>query len=327
MTLKFMDVYFSRAYASCYSEVEKAEVCEYRHYSALGEVFYVFLKRKIDSDRLDGYYDIITPYGYGGPVICKTPSESTEELVRTFSDEFTQYCTENNIVSEFVRFHPLANNHIYFKEHYSPEFNRKTVCVNLTEKDAMSTVTARCRRASRDAVKKGVEIIFDFSGKYLDDFHRIYLQTMDKNHASQYYHFDKQFFKGMCSKLRDQVFFVHALFDNKVVASVMFLCFYDYIHYHLLGTDPEFYHLNANTLILTSVIQWGIEQGKIAIHLGGGYTNAEDDSLLVFKKSFTKEELYDFYIGKKIYNQEIYDKLCEEKNIDKTSAFFPLYLS
>ena len=39
-----------------------------------------------------------------------------------------------------------------------------------------------------------------------------------------------------------------------------------------------------------------------------------------------KETIYDldFYIGKKIWNKEIYDKLCKIKNV-KDDGFFPAY--
>jgi len=43
-------------------------------------------------------------------------------------------------------------------------------------------------------------------------------------------------------------------------------------------------------------------------HLGGGNTSSEKDSLFIFKSNFSNN-LMDFFIGKKIHNQQIYDKI------------------
>ena len=98
-----------------------------------------------------------------------------------------------------------------------------------------------------------------------------------------------------------------------------------YLHYHLSGALKDFRELQANSLLLYEVAKWGSENGYKKFHLGGGYTS-EDDSLYKFKKSFSKREDNDFFIGKKIYNKEQYDYLmnvlgenCED------SSFFPAY--
>ena len=33
----------------------------------------------------------------------------------------------------------------------------------------------------------------------------------------------------------------------------------------------------------------------------------------------------DFYVGRKIWNKDIYNKLCEIKNVDKNEEYFPAY--
>lgn len=61
------------------------------------------------------------------------------------------------------------------------------------------------------------------------------------------------------------------------------------------------------------------------IHHGGGRSNAEDDSLYIFKKQFGQNTLLDFYIGQKIWDQKMYDKICKIMDVDKDSGFFPAY--
>ena len=59
------------------------------------------------------------------------------------------------------------------------------------------------------------------------------------------------------------------------------------------------------------------------LHFGGGRSNAIDDSLLKFKRNFSKQK-GDFYIGKKIHNSEIYDivlKQWQERHSKAASTY------
>ena len=84
--------------------------------------------------------------------------------------------------------------------------------------------------------------------------------------------------------------------------------------------------MQANNLLLYEVAKWGNENGYEIFHLGGGY-ESDSDSLYKFKKSFSKLEDNDFYIGKKIHNVRIYNYLTEIVNEAKLnkSTFFPEY--
>ena len=64
------------------------------------------------------WYDFVTPYGYGGPLITEVEDGAKEQLVKAFYEEFSRYCAEQKIVSEFVRFHPIAQNALDFIEVY-----------------------------------------------------------------------------------------------------------------------------------------------------------------------------------------------------------------
>ena len=61
------------------------------------------------------------------------------------------------------------------------------------------------------------------------------------------------------------------------------------------------------------------------IHHGGGRSSSEEDNLYKFKKQFAKNTKFDFYLGKKIWNKEIYNKLCNEVKVSKDEEYFPAY--
>src|SRR5699024_109412 len=117
------DIYFDSNYGKLYENHEKGETNFFEFDSTYGRIEHMFIKRKIPN-KINGrsYYDIITPYGYGGPIIknCKDGFQSL--LVEEYKQEFQIFCEENNIVSEFVRFHPLENNADEFNDMYHISF-------------------------------------------------------------------------------------------------------------------------------------------------------------------------------------------------------------
>ena len=71
-----------------------------------------FIKIKVPSfNNLLGevYFDLETPYGYGGPI-----SNTTDQnFILRSNLKFSKWVKSNNIISEFVRFHPLFDTKIY----------------------------------------------------------------------------------------------------------------------------------------------------------------------------------------------------------------------
>lgn len=60
------------------------------------------LQKKISNDNLC-YFDLITPYGYGGPVI---EGELSNESILDYYKHYYEFCENNNILTEFIRFNP-----------------------------------------------------------------------------------------------------------------------------------------------------------------------------------------------------------------------------
>ena len=101
------------------------------------------------------------------------------------------------------------------------------------------------------------------------------------------------------------------MYDGKPIAGSMFMFSDDYAHYHLSGRDREYSRFAANNLILWYAIRKAKERGCKWFHFGGGTTGNEDDSLLKFKKEFSKTET-EFWIGKRVHNREIYDTIVAQ---------------
>jgi hypothetical protein len=330
--VNYPDIYFTPEYSNLFAEVEGGESISFHYCSQIGEVYYPFILRPIIfNNEHQNYYDIISPYGYGGPIILTCEDGGKQKLLKEFDTKFSQYCFENRIISEFVRFHPLLKNFEYCNEIYQTEFNRHTVVIDMTSNNPyQDSFTSKCRNTIQKAQKNNVKIEFDFTMQSIEKFHSLYTMTMQKNYASNYYFFDEQFFKKTMEQLQDHIVIVNAIYNNEIIGTAMFMYYGHFLHYHFSATNPEYYKLASNNLILSEMTKWGKQNGINYFHLGGGYTTDPHDSLLSFKKSFSKKNLCEFWIGKRIRDFNAYQRIVEltlQNRTNTDTSFFPLYRS
>ncbi|NBI07991.1 GNAT family N-acetyltransferase [Senegalia massiliensis] len=331
--MKYNDVYFTKKYGKLYEKIENGTLEIFEYNSKMGSIKNIFLKREIPiNTNGEKYYDLITPYGYGGPIIVSCNDESKkDELIKGYYKEFKKFCFKNNVVSEFIRFHPINNNAKDFMEIYEVEYLRKTIGTNLKNYDdpIKSEFKKGCRKEIRRAFNKGVLYKIKKSPTNLDTFKKLYYETMDRNNAVDYYYFDDQYFDDILIHFKDELLLVELIYENKIIASEIYLISSGLIHAHLLGSLDEYLYLSAGCILEYATALWGKENNYDYIHHGGGRTNAEADKLLKNKRKFGKNTEFDFYVGKKIWNKNKYKELVEirrrEKEFNTNNSFFPLY--
>ncbi len=329
------DIYFIYNYFIPFKNNGDGEHILYYFECEYGKVAYPFMLRDIaDSRNLKGkieenkYFDISSAYGYGGPLYeSYEGNRNIKKLQKEFFKSFSNYCNKENIISQFDRFHPLIKNHDFFEGYSEVLPIRKTVYMDVSDEEKMwSNLESKCRNMIRKAKKKGVSVVLEDDMETLKDFKEIYNSTMDKNDASEYYYFNDDFFDDTVNYLGKNVFIVNAYYEDMIIASSLIMRYDKYLHYHFSGALREYRKIPANNLLLYEVAKWGTENGYEIFHLGGGY-ESEKDSLYKFKKSFSKLEDNDFYIGNNIHKKEIYYYLTQIVNMEKPkeSSFFPEY--
>lgn len=323
------DIYYNQYYGKLYENIEHGKLQKFEIDSAYGKVEHIFIKRQIPISAGEQYYDIVTPYGYGGPIIIEYKDK--EKLLAQFETSFTQYCAENNIVSEFIRFHPIFENALDFQDIYDVVYSRHTVGTNLKdyEDPVQAEFSKSIRREIRKAEKNGVTAKTILEPKDLSAFKKLYEETMDRNEADAYYYFPDSYYEYIIKYLGKSVLEIQLFFENEIIASEMYFIEGDLMHAHLLGSSQKMLDLDAGALLEATAARWGHEHGYRYIHHGGGRTSSEDDPLYTYKKKYGKNTEFDFYVGKKIWDREKYDELVAEKEeklkhkID--SVFFPKY--
>ncbi|WP_245844500.1 GNAT family N-acetyltransferase [Salinicoccus kekensis] len=324
---KAMDIYFTKDYVKVNELIENGEGKFFEIKSKYGHVTHSAIKREIHT-TINGekYYDLISPYGYGGPVIHE--STNKEKLMSEFEDCFSVYCANNNIVSEFIRFHPIFQNQEDFKGIYDTMYLRQTVGTDFIKFE--DTFQNEFSRTARTKVRKRLRddrfsFHIDRGFKNVEPFIDIYNLTMERHNATQFYYFNREYFYALKDKFGDDLMTISVKFEDKIIAMGLYFLSGDVIHDHLNGTNPDYLEYSPAYLLKYASMKWGVENGYSLIHYGGGVSNAEDDPVLHFKKRFSKHTEFEFHIGKKIWDREVYDTLCDMRGMDKNRDFFPAY--
>lgn len=328
-----LDIYFEEKYGelSALLEIEGSESISYSYEDENGRIGKMFIKRPInlDIETDKQYYDIATPYGYGGPVIEKLADnkDAKEKLLKAYEEDFKKYTEENNIVAEFLRFHPLLNNADNFVDIYNPIYLQNTIAVYCDKGRPFDVeFSSGVRNILRRNLREGMTYEIIHRPDDLEEFKEIYFETMDRLSAKKYYYFSDEYFDFLLKNLKDFLILVNIKTAENIVigSAIFFIHSGKFIHEHLSGTKTDYMKQSPAYSLKYAICEWAYENGYSYVHSGGGTTTDPEDSLLKYKRKFTKGEPFKFYIAKKIYNKDIYDKLVE-KTKTKDSGFFPQY--
>lgn len=322
------DIHFVPEYARGFEKHEGGKVEVFRHTSAAGEVSHLFIRRPILVNRYEAYSDILTPYGYGGPVIETCEPGRETELAEEYRVAFDRYCREEKIVCNFTRFNPIfRNNEIFAGSYDEVSAIRDIVIVDLT-KDVYHEEFDKTARKNLKKYDGEISIEYDPDCARLQDFVDIYYDTMDKNNAKDFYYFDREYFERLVRENEGHVSLYHAYVGDEMIASKLLLTEGEIVYSQFGGTKKDSYGYNANPYLLSRYLLELEKDGKYKyVVLGGGVTNDKDDGVFRFKKHYSKS-LHKFHIGKRIYDAEIYNRICEETGVKgraENSDFFPAY--
>ncbi|MCG8448057.1 MAG: GNAT family N-acetyltransferase [Pirellulales bacterium] len=295
--------------------------------SPQGSVLYPFVLRPIEAAAYDGaiaegYHDMVSPYGYGGPFCWgEAPKQSS-----AFWSHFDKWLADRQVVSEFVRLSLFDN---VLLDYPVPTISRLTnvVCpLDRCEDQLWAGVKAKVRRNVNKARREGVTVVCDESGSSSAEFQRIYKLTMNRRQADNGYYFSPDFFRELEKGLAGQFAYFHALRGEAVLSSELVLVSAENIYFFLGGTDTQYYALRPNDLLKYEIMRWGNAQNKKRYVLGGGFE--EGDGVFQYKQSFAPDGLVPFCVGRRIHNQQIYDILTAqrlERLPPPQPTFFPTY--
>lgn len=320
------DTYYLSGYVKAFQLHGDGEPLLFHYEKGATRGINVVMKRDVAKDcRFAGkleagvYFDFSSPYGYGGWLI---EGADTEALFTAYEN----WCRKNGVISEFVRFHPVLENHKSAAGAYQVVALGETVTMDLSSPETVwANIISKNRNMIRKAQKNGIQI---YSGRYpeiYETFRHIYNATMDKDNADRYYYFGEDFYKSILDDLPQNAQVFYAVYDGAVIAASIMLSCNGRMNYHLSGSRREYAHLAPSNLLLYEAALWGCANGCKTLYLGGGVGSGEDN-LFRFKRAFYRQDdLYRFYIGKKIFDPEAYGHLLHMRNDVEKTGFFPEY--
>lgn len=330
------DVYYFRGYVEGFRIHGDGEPMLIKYESDNCNGLCVMMKRDIATDPhfkgmlTEGkYFDMITPYGYGGFILDHTPTIEEKEIINS---ELWVALAREGAVAAFFRFHPVLNNASDCKGILDITDLGHTIAIDLTSPELIwDNIISKNRNMIRKAEKSGVEIKHGKGMALLDKFKQIYDETMRHDNAEDYYFFGKEFYKSIDRDLHDNYEIFYAVLEDEIIAMSIILFSGDQMHYHLSGSRYDYRRFAPSNLLLYKAALWGNENGYKTFHLGGGVGSGEDN-LYKFKAAFNRNSDYQFSIGKKIIDIEKYNYLTDLRmsnnpDFNKDSSFFPVYRS
>ena len=303
--LHLHDVYLRREY------VESAGVLEPGRPVLLAEQGVAFAAIVREAPR--GRLDVITPYGYGGPVAADGADPDG------FAAAYGRWCAAAGVVATFVRFHPLYGNDRYAGG-FDVEQLAGTVAWRL-DGDLVEGMHRHHRRVARKAEAAGLEVDVRVAPLDLAAFVQLYDLTMERQAAASFYRFPEAYWHALLEGLRKRVVLVEARRGGELLAALLCLAARPWLHYHLGASSDEGRKLGASALAFLSAAQWAQEREYELFHLGGGVGGGRD-SLLEFKLRFAPRGLRPMSVGKAVHDAAAYRELS---GTDDTGGFFPAY--
>lgn len=324
------DIYYLNEYINLVEIYEHAKGILLYYKEEKVEIAIVLLVKDIAEDirfkhviPKNKYFDAETPYGYGGYLVNGV---ITDSILDKFKQNVYNWAKNQHIVSEFIRFSPFIKNKFIINGKI--KYLHHTIYMDTTDENIVwKNLDPKNRNMIRKAEKNAVNIIVD-NGENIEEFKRIYTQTMQRLNATDYYFFDDCYYEEMIKSLKKYIKLFYAVYQGKIIGASIFFYNDTNMHYHLSGCLTEFRHLGAMNLLIYKAALWAVEKNIRRLHLGGGIT--ENDSLYGFKKQFNKNGVLDYFIGNNIYDDNIYnfllDKRCEvDDTFDRNNNFLIQY--
>lgn len=319
------DIYFTPEYYELYERKGDGKAQCFVFEDSGDIAVYPFLENSINELGYkfnDEYYDIQGAYGYNG---VAASSYNIRFRIKFFN-AFNKYCKNNNIIAEFTRFNPILQNH-KFSNYLNTIKQNQNIILDLSNTDIwMNCYERAARKNVNKAIRSGLRVKY-FSGSeitssYTQKFFDIYVITMTRKSVDDFYYFNKEYFQEIARKLsKNSLYFF--TFKDEIVISCELVLLSKKIGYSFLGgTLSKYFEFRPNDILKHEIINVLKKRNYSYFCLGGGY--CINDGIFNYKKKFAKNGIFAFYIGKKIHNQKIYDKIVkqwEEKYPEKKKKY------
>ena len=307
------DIYYLRGYVDSAATTQSGRSSYLFLGDAGGCVAFPCIVRELQKS---GMRDLTT-VGYGGPLAL-----GADPPLDRFYARYDEWCMEHDVVTTFVRFHPLFANHRYAGSRFHRQQIEGTVSWSL-DGDLFAGLHRHHRRLVRKAQASNIDVHVTVGPERLDEFSVLYEQTMLRLGASNFYFFEDAYWRQLPLELGERIVLFEARRDGMLLGGVLCFATPPWFHYHLGATSDAARGLGVSHLLLYTAACFAQTSGYARFHLGSGLGEG-GGSLLEFKQRFTSAPLLEQWLGKAVHDVDRYLELTGARNLTY-DGFFPAY--
>ena len=233
--------------------------------------------------------DLANPI-YNGPIVVSKDGDQPE-LLRRYREALDQFCADNHVVTEFVRFHPLYE--------HSQTLSRIQELIPVSDilyvdlKNGYEAARKQYRKGHRWAAQKAARegaswSIVEPDDDHLATFTRLYEWTQQRNETRSMYVHKEPFFRSLFDLLKGRALLVESYAHGEVVSSSIFLDDKACLWYQYSGSALNLLGTNAHTFVMDKMVAWAASKGISYLVLGGGGDPHDPaDGVAKFKRGFS----------------------------------------
>ncbi|MDQ4069816.1 MAG: GNAT family N-acetyltransferase [Actinomycetota bacterium] len=274
-------------------------------------MLYPFILRPLAEEqwvppRID-LWDLVTPYGYGGPFAWGNAFAAGDVFWREVED----WLHARRVVCSFLRLSLFPDELLGFPGEVIPRSMNVVRSLNLSDDELWRDYEHKVRKNVKRALRSSVSVNIEYDGSRIGSFIDIYVETMERRSANEFYRFGPQFFERLVDELVGNFAFAYASVNGQVVSTELILVSAGRVYSFLGGTRTNAFDMRPNDLLKHEVIMWARDAGKREYVLGGGYV--EGDGILRYKRSFAPSGLTPFHIATKVHDHRSLDELVRRR--------------
>jgi hypothetical protein len=228
--------------------------------------------------------DLRNVFNFGGPTASLDTLDATEHV-----DCLNEWAIRQGATSKYCTLIPSLANHqvrLLNSAGITPELKKQSVIVDLNDRKIRGTT----RRLAIKAKESGV-IVKAYPPEFIGKFYDMYIHTMDRKVAKDHWYFSAEWFRAFNRFVKPLILL--AEYGGEIQSGCLIAHSHQYkIPYYMFqGSYNKFPTLGINHMLILAACEHIKTLGYNYLYLGGGLTDKEDDSLLIFKKGFSKQEL------------------------------------
>lgn len=313
------EVFAHPAYVELFAGNRDLAMCAVMGSSSAPTIVAPFIIRQVPGEA--SIRDLTGPYGYGGPYVADI-SVSAADRAR-FTRALTEWAAENAIVTEFHRLHLFPMELADMPGERVHRSNNIVRTLNLSEDELWMDFEHKVRKNVKKAQRSGVTVSIHEDAAHFEQFHEVYLRTMERREASAGYHFSRSFFDTINRELAGAYAYAHAWIDERIVSTELVLVSGNRAYSFLGGTDSESFASRPNDLLKFEIMKWAKKRGLSAFVLGGGVSPG--DGIERYKAAFAPSGVVPFYTAQRVFRGADYTRLCQRRAAELGTSIPPEY--